>query len=299
MYRKGKLKVDTMYTEANHSVYEYNIVEITVGSAKLVGYSNVDVDPQRIIFVHGIDLANTTHLDYVFNNRGTNTYEWIEPMKDVPSDGAVVPIVHGDNLDDFKTPGIYYREVAGSDANIVANVPDAAHNSTFVLEVLQAGKDNQLIQRITRCNKVSQIVCQRCFYADAWGSWYTTQMNDQRVLWKGAYYMTAGHDIKLSDKISNMEKGITLVFSSYDAANKKSVDANFHFFDIPKRFVQDHAGRGVDILLANPGFTAIGHKYLYINDDHITGHANNGETGTGSGITYNNKYYVLRYVLGH
>lgn len=58
MYRKGKLKVDTMYTEPNHSIYEYNIVEMTVGSAKLVGYSNVDVDPQRIIFVHGMDLAS-------------------------------------------------------------------------------------------------------------------------------------------------------------------------------------------------------------------------------------------------
>lgn len=95
-----------------------------------------------------------------------------------------------------------------------------------------------------------------------------------------------------------MEKGITLVFSSYDATNKKPHDANFHFFDIPNRFVNDHAGRGVSILLANPGFTAIGHKYLYIHDDHITGHANNGESGTGSGIAYRNNYYVLRYVLG-
>ena len=300
MYKKGKLKIVTKYSETSQSISNVDIIEINIGGRPIVGYSPVDVDPQRMMFVNDFNLEDPVELDYVFHDRtGTNTYEWVEPMKEVPGEGALVPIVHGDNLDNFKTPGIYFREVAGSDANIVANVPDAVHNSTFVLEVLKAGKDGQIVQRITRCNKVSQIVCQRCFYVDTWGSWYTTQMNNQRVLWEGSYYMTAGHDIKLTDKISNMEKGITLVFSSYDAANKKPVDANFHFFDIPKRFVQDHAGRGVDIFLTNPGFTAIGHKYLYIHDDHITGHANNGETGSGSGVTYNNKYYVLRYVLGH
>lgn len=286
----GKLKVNVDYGDGFISEAIYHIHSFSEGG----------VDISAVVDTNSVDHTAQIHYDVdacvnpqkIFGDATNIKYEWVT----APS--LTGTIAHGSNLDDYKTPGIYSREVSANDSNIVANVPDAVHNSTFVLEVLPAGKDGQLVQRITRCNKVSQIVCQRCFYADAWGTWYTVSMNNQRVLWEGAYYMTAGHDIKLSDKISNMEKGITLVFSSYDAANKRPVDANFHFYDIPKRFVQDHAGRGVDILLTNPSFTAIGHKYLYIHDDHITGHANNGETGTGSGVTYNNKYYVLRYVLG-
>lgn len=264
-------------------------------------FINDGVNVSALTNINSVDHAAQIHYDVdvmvrpqdIFGTANNITFTWIEQPTVIN-----LYIKNGDDLDTFKTPGMYCRENSASATDVVLNVPDAIHTSTFVLEVLPAGKDGQLVQRITRCNKVSQIVCQRCFYADTWGPWYTVSMNDQRILWEGAYYMTAGHDIKLSDKISNMEKGITLVFSSYDATNKKPHDANFHFFDIPKRFVNDHAGRGVSILLANPGFTVIGHKYLYIHDDHITGHANNGDSGTGSGVTYNNKYYVLRYVLG-
>ena len=288
----GKLKVTIDYGDgflSEETYHAYSFVNEGVNVSALTKTTSVDHAAQ----IH-YDVDVMVRPQDIFGTANNITFTWVEQP-------AVISLYvkNGDDLDKFTEPGVYCREVSGSATDVIANVPDAVHNSTFVLEVLPAGKEGQLVQRITRCNKVSQIVCQRCFYVDTWGAWYTTQMNDQRVLWEGAYYMTAGHDIKLSDKISNMEKGITLVFSSYDATNKKPHDANFHFFDIPKRFVNDHAGRGVSILLANPGFTAIGHKYLYIHDDHITGHANNGETGTGSGVTYNNKYYVLRYVLGH
>lgn len=286
----GKLKVTVDYGDGFMSEATYHAYHFADGG----------VDVSVLSDLNSVDHSAQVHYDVdvmknpqgIFGTATNVKYEWVEAPK------LTGTIPHGSNLDDYKTPGVYCRELPGSASNVVTNVPDAVHNSTFVLEVLPAGAEGHIVQRITQCNKVSQIVCQRCFYADAWGDWYTVSMNDQRILWEGAYYMTAGHDIKLSDKISNMEKGITLVFSSYDATNKKPHDANFHFFDIPKRFVNDHAGRGVSILLANTGFTAIGHKYLYIHDDHITGHANNGETGTGSGVTYNNKYYVLRYVLG-
>lgn len=287
----GKLKVTVDYGDgfiSNAEYHVYSFVECGTNVSAIMDVNSVDHTAQ----IH-YDVDACVNPQHIFGDATNITYTWTI----APTVSGTIP--HGANLDDYKTPGIYCRELSGSDTNVVTNVPDAVHTSTFVLEVLPAGKDGQLVQRITRCDKVSQIVCQRCSYDGvSWGAWYATQMNDQRVLWEGSYYMTAGHNINLTDKISNMEKGITLVFSSYDATNKKPHDANFHFFDIPKRFVNDHAGRGVSILLANPGFTAIGHKYLYIHDDHITGHANNGESGTGSGIAYRNNYYVLRYVLG-
>ena len=51
--------------------------------------------------------------------------------------------------------------------------------------------------------------------------------------------------------------------------------------------------------LTNGKFGSVATKYLYINDDRIVGHADNNATGTsGSGITYANNKFVLRYVLG-
>ena len=45
-------------------------------------------------------------------------------------------------------------------------------------------------------------------------------------------------------------------------------------------------------------FATIGTKYLYIYDNYIKGNAENDDSGTTSGITYNNAQYVLRYVIG-
>ena len=39
-------------------------------------------------------------------------------------------------------------------------------------------------------------------------------------------------------------------------------------------------------------------KYLYFTDTTITGHAGNTSSGTNSSISYNNKNYALRYVIG-
>jgi hypothetical protein len=45
-------------------------------------------------------------------------------------------------------------------------------------------------------------------------------------------------------------------------------------------------------------FAVVATKYLYINNDRITGHADNNLTGTANGITFNNAGFVLRYVIG-
>ena len=61
-----------------------------------------------------------------------------------------------------------------------------------------------------------------------------------------------------------------------------------------------HEGGGHSFMLTNDAtFDTIACKYLLIFNDRIEGHENNVKVGTGgSGITYNNKAYVLRYVIG-
>lgn len=123
--------------------------------------------------------------------------------------------------------------------------------------------------------------------------------HEQKILWEGGMYMTATHTANLSEAVSEQPNGIVLVFSKYDASTGTVSENNFNSFFIPKIFVTTHKGYGNAFTMMDINFGQICHKYLYINDTYITGHANNNATGTGvSGITYANNKYVLRYVYG-
>ncbi len=139
----------------------------------------------------------------------------------------------------------------------------------------------------------------------SYSSWIKTTLSQDamarvygggRLLWSGAYYMTEGHTINLSEKISDQPNGISLVFSYYSDGSAKNYDFNSHF--ISKKLVENHPGAGSDFFMfAN--FNCVGRKYLYIHDDKIVGHSANADSGTGdSGIKYKNNYFVLRYVIG-
>ena len=108
--------------------------------------------------------------------------------------------------------------------------------------------------------------------------------------------MTAGHKAELSEPITSQPNGIVLVFSRY--ANAEVQDTNFHHFFIPKTFVMQKNGYGHTFIMAANRFELISTKYLYINNTHITGHADNNITGTANGITFNNASFVMRYVIG-
>lgn len=58
-------------------------------------------------------------------------------------------------------------------------------------------------------------------------------------------------------------------------------------------------GKGYSFFLVdNADFTSIAAKYLYIDNEKISGYKNNNLTGSGGGITFKNNEYVLRYVIG-
>ena len=119
----------------------------------------------------------------------------------------------------------------------------------------------------------------------------------QKVLWSGAFYMQESHVIALSEPVSAQMTGIVLIFSRY--SSNVAQDYNWNHFFVPKFFVATQPGKGSFFMMSTDGsFGVVGSKYLYIDDTTIKGHANNVLAGTGSGITYDNKGFVLRYVIG-
>lgn len=119
-----------------------------------------------------------------------------------------------------------------------------------------------------------------------------------KVLWSGGWYMISGHTATLSESISSQANGIVLVFSRYSSSTAQ--DYNFNTIFVPKSQVANHSGAGHSFIMTTDGtFSVMASKYLYINDTSIVGNDNNDKTGTGtSGIVYTNNGFVLRYVIG-
>ena len=117
-----------------------------------------------------------------------------------------------------------------------------------------------------------------------------------QVLWTGAYMMTASHVANLSQNVSAQVNGIVLVLSAYSNGQAQNYQWVTHY--VPKWVVSAHSGAGVCVQCSTVGFSKVGCKYLYVYDGRITGNADNNSTGTASGITYDNHYWVLRAVIG-
>ncbi len=121
-------------------------------------------------------------------------------------------------------------------------------------------------------------------------------LKTQKVLWDDYSYMTNTQTANLSENISDQPNGIVLVFCAYSNGEPHDWDWCTRF--VPKQIVELKPGGGHDFNFNTPTYGHIGSKYLYISDDHITGHANNTASGSNNGVSYDNTYWVLRYVIG-
>lgn len=74
------------------------------------------------------------------------------------------------DLNDVKIANIYAGNAATTAGYL--NCPITTGTS-FTLEVLPAGGDGQIMQRITSCSKTGLKVYARHYYSDAWGDWIT------------------------------------------------------------------------------------------------------------------------------
>lgn len=204
-------------------------------------------------------------------------------------------IKSGDDLDDYIEPGFYvFSSAVGS---TLLNKPFTTSGSGSV-EVIREGDSTQVRQVITRCS-ANREIWERLYYSNMWYAWQCVYKGgDNRILWSGGMYMTAGHTASLSEAISEQPNGIVLIFSRYSGSAVQNYHYN-HFF-VHKDFVRNHTGVGSTFVMATGDpFEVMASKYLYIHDDKIVGNDNNNASGTGgSGITYNNAGFVLRYVIG-
>ncbi|MDE6385346.1 MAG: pyocin knob domain-containing protein, partial [Eubacterium sp.] len=208
----------------------------------------------------------------------------------------------GSNLNDYRVPNIYSGSFIGKMINIP---PDLSTDSTaaFKLEVYRSGAGIIRIQRLTTTIGAVITTYERYYNSEGkWNDWYCIYRSGKAgnsVLWSGAYYMKDTHTITLSQPISLQPNGIVLVFSYYNATESAAEDVQFKEFFVPKTIVASKPGKGHCFDMSSYKYTACCTKYLYISDSQIKGHADNVAKGTAAtGITYNNTYYVLRYVLG-
>lgn len=118
----------------------------------------------------------------------------------------------------------------------------------------------------------------------------------QNILWKNSEgsFMTDTQTVTLSQKISEQENGIVLVFQRYDVNAGAVAGWGFTTFFVPKSLINiawDGVGCNFQIC-RNNAFEA--YKYLYIYDDKIKGIADNEKTVN----SVNNKNHVLVAVVG-
>lgn len=207
---------------------------------------------------------------------------------------SVTYLQGGVDLDTILEPGFYAiptTEVSGT----LINKPWAA-TSTGSLIVLREGNGLQKCQIAHQCNKNNGCIYERSYYTNAWGEWRTVYNGGGKILWTGGYYMTAAHVITFSELASQQPSGIVLVFSEYSDGAARNQTWSSHF--VHKSLIASHSGTGNVFWMSTSNGAFVATKYLYIRDDGITGHANNGIVMEGSGITLTNTRFVLRYVIG-
>lgn len=207
---------------------------------------------------------------------------------------SVTYLTEGQDLNEVLEPGFYTIPTTAISGTLL-NKPYTG-TSTGSLIVLREGNGLQKAQIVHVASKPNGAIYERCYYSGAWGEWKTAYNGGGKILWEGGMYMTASHKITLPEAISQQPSGIVLVFSRY--GDGAVAEHNYNSFFVHKAFVAAKPGVGSAFRMNTVNFSMVATKYLYINDTTIAGNDSNDDEGTGNGVTYNNKAYVLRYVIG-
>lgn len=207
---------------------------------------------------------------------------------------SVTYLTEGQDLNEVQEPGFYTIPTTAISGTLL-NKPFTT-TSTGSLIVLREGNGLQKAQIFHVASKPNGAIYERCYYSNAWGDWKTVYNGGGKILWEGGMYMTASHKIELPEAISKQPSGIVLVFSRY--GDGAVAEHNYNSFFVHKAFVAAKPGVGSAFRMNTVNFSLVATKYLYISDMTISGNDSNDDEGTGNGVTYNNKAYVLRYVIG-
>lgn len=85
--------------------------------------------------------------------------------------GLLYPILEPCDLDEIRIPNIYAGRNVSSYGYWCGDNDLPFSEGTFILEILSAGPNGQILQRITICDKKYPQVFERWFYTNAWGEW--------------------------------------------------------------------------------------------------------------------------------
>ena len=221
----------------------------------------------------------------------TSTKEGVEIAGELP--GSAVSLTTNADLDDLTTPGFYAIPTAAI-SGTVQNKP-FTDSATASIEVKQTGNGavRQIVQKGT---KADGAIYERGRDSSGWGAWSMVYAGAGKILWTGSRLMTASETASLSEAVSQQQNGVVLVFSRY--ISNEAVDYYYSFHFVPKQILTVVATASATFTMATSKMEAISAKYLKISDTSIAGDAANNATGTGSGVTFNNGQFALRYVIG-
>ena len=123
------------------------------------------------------------------------------------------------------------------------------------------------------------------------------QYGVNKVLWSGSWYMHGTQTATLTESVSGQPHGIVLVFSRFVDGAAMNYDFVSHF--VPKGIVAQGTWFHT-FALAAIGFSTISTKFLKIANTTIVGDDRNDDNGSssGTGVTFQNSGWVLRYVFG-
>lgn len=85
---KGKLEVTTTSYGGSSHITIYNVIDTHYDGFNVVSTAQESAGIDMINEYYDVDLTNTADLDSVFNLMGTNTYKWLTPMTEIPSQGG-------------------------------------------------------------------------------------------------------------------------------------------------------------------------------------------------------------------
>lgn len=97
-------------------------------------------------------------------------------------------------------------------------------------------------------------------------------LNGYKVFWTGASYFVETATINLSESVTTQPNGICLQWSRYSGG--VAHDDTYGYTWIHKYHVINKPGAGVQCILQNGAANPL-YKYVYINDNSITGNAQN------------------------
>jgi hypothetical protein len=221
----------------------------------------------------------------------TSTKDGVDIAGELP--GSAISLVTNADLDDLTKPGFYAIPTTTISAT-VKNKP-YADSATASIEVKTTG-DGTVKQIVQKSTKTDGAIYERGRDSGGWGPWSVVYSGAGKMLWTGSARMTDTETITLSEAVSQQQGGIVLVFTRYVSGSAVDYYFSCHFF--PKQILTAVSSAGTTFTMTTNKMEAISAEYLKIADTTITGAAENDDSGTMNGVTFNNSQFALRYVIG-